>query len=76
MAQNMTIKEVVRRHTFHGNKEEHIAEQGMQDILCLDERESTQLAYAVQWLVRDLGFPPAEVNRAFTESFAFFIKSA
>ncbi len=53
-----------------------MAEQGMQDILRLDERESTQLAYAVQRLVRDLGFPPEEVNRSFRESFAFFIKNA
>jgi hypothetical protein len=50
-------------------------EQGIRDILRLDVRESTQLAYAVQWLVQDLGFPPEEVNRAFKESFAFFIKN-
>jgi hypothetical protein len=71
----MTIKRVVR-HTFHRNEEEHMDEQGIQDILRLDVREATQLAYAVQWLVQDLGFPPEDVNRAFTESFAFFIKNS
>ena len=71
----MAVKGVVRRHTFHATKEEHMAEQGIQDILRLDVRESAQLAYAVQWLVQDLGFPPEDVNRAFMESFSFFIKS-
>ncbi len=63
------------RVSFHANKEEDLTEQGRQDILRLDEKESAQLAYAVQWLVQDLGFPPEDVNRSFTDSFAFFIKN-
>jgi hypothetical protein len=44
--------------------------------LHLDEHEAAQLAYAVHKLVRELGFPPEEVNRSFKDSFAYFIKTA
>lgn len=44
--------------------------------LRLDEKESTQLAHAVQRLVQELGLPPEEVNRSFGESFAYFIKTS
>jgi hypothetical protein len=52
-------------------------EQGGQNtILRLDEHEAAQLAYAVQMLVQELGFPPEDVNRSFKDSFAYFLKTA
>jgi hypothetical protein len=52
-------------------------EQRLQNTnLILDEREAAQLAYAVQKLVQDLGFPPEEVNRSFKDSFAYFMRTA
>ena len=43
-------------------------------VPCLDEKESAQLASAVQKLVKDLGFSPEEVDRSFQESFKYFLK--
>ncbi len=40
----------------------------------LNEKESAQLAAAVQWLVRELGFSPEEVDRSYQESFAYFLR--
>ncbi|HUI45151.1 MAG TPA: hypothetical protein VL122_04035 [Nitrospirota bacterium] len=40
----------------------------------LNEKESAQLAEAVQWLVRELGFPPEEVDRSYQESLAYFLR--
>jgi hypothetical protein len=52
-------------------------EQRVQNTnLHLNEQEAAQLAYAVQMLVRELGFPPEEVNRSFKDSFAYFINTA
>jgi hypothetical protein len=42
--------------------------------LHLTERESVQLARAVQILVQELGFDPEEVDRSYKESLAFFLK--
>ncbi len=42
--------------------------------LYLDEKESTLLACAVEWLVHELGFPPEDVVRSYRDSFAFFLK--
>jgi hypothetical protein len=43
--------------------------------LHLDEKEAAQLARAVQILVQELGFAPEEVDRAYRESFAYFLKN-
>lgn len=43
-------------------------------VLHLTERESAQLARAVQILVQELGFDPEEVDRSYKESLAFFLK--
>ena len=43
--------------------------------LRLDERESALLAYAVEQLIHELGFPPEDVNRSYKDSFAFFLKN-
>jgi len=43
--------------------------------LRLDERESAQLAYAVEKLVQELGFPIEDVNRSYHDSFVFFLKN-
>jgi|GEM_PF-3553404 len=43
--------------------------------LRLNERESAQLAYAVEKLVQELGFPREDVNRSYEDSFAFFLKN-
>jgi hypothetical protein len=40
----------------------------------LNEKESAQLAAAVQWLVRELGFSPEEVDRSYQESFTYFLR--
>jgi hypothetical protein len=40
----------------------------------LNEKESAQLASAVQRLVEDLGFSPEEVDRSYRESFAYFLR--
>jgi hypothetical protein len=44
------------------------------DMLHLNERESAQLARAVQILVQELGFDPEAVDRSYNESMAFFLK--
>jgi hypothetical protein len=51
-------------------------QQVQNNNLRLDEQEAAQLAHAVQMLVRELGFPPEEVNRSFKDSFAYFMKTA
>ena len=43
--------------------------------LRLDERESSQLACAVEKLVYELGFPPEDIDRSYKDSFAFFLKN-
>jgi hypothetical protein len=43
-------------------------------VPCLDEKESAQLASAVQKLVKDLGFSSEEVDRSFQESFEYFLR--
>ena len=43
-------------------------------VLHLNERESAQLARAVQILVQELGFDQEEVDRSYNESLAFFLK--
>jgi hypothetical protein len=43
--------------------------------LQLDEKEATQLARAVQTLVRELGFDPEEVDRSYGDSLAYFLKN-
>ena len=42
-------------------------------LLHLSEKESAQLALAVQILIHELGFEPEDVDRAYNESFAYFI---
>ncbi len=50
-------------------------EQSIMTVVpCLNEKESAQLASAVQRLVEDLGFPPEEVDRSYRESFAYFLR--
>jgi len=44
-------------------------------VLHLTERESAQLACAVQILVQELGFDQEEVDRSYNESLAFFLKN-
>ncbi len=44
-------------------------------MLHLDEKESVQLARAVQILVHELGFDPEEVDRSYYESLEFFLKN-
>jgi hypothetical protein len=44
-------------------------------VLYLDEKESAQLARAVQILVQELGFDQEEVDRSYKESLAFFMKN-
>lgn len=41
----------------------------------LSERESAQLASAVQVLIRELGFEPDEVERSYQKSFAYFMNT-
>ncbi len=43
--------------------------------LHLDERESVQLARAVQILVQELGFNQEEVDRSYMKSLAYFMKN-
>ncbi len=43
--------------------------------LHLDERESVQLARAVQILVQELGFDPEEVDRSYVKSLAYFMNN-
>ncbi len=43
-------------------------------VPCLNEKESAQLALAVQKLVKDLGFSPEEVDRSFQKSFDYFLR--
>lgn len=42
----------------------------------LNERESAQLAEAVQKLVTELGFAPEEINRSYRESFEYFLRQS
>ena len=52
-------------------------DQGVKNAsLRLDQQEAAQLAYAVQKLVQELGFPPEDVNRSFKDSFTYFTKTA
>jgi hypothetical protein len=44
-------------------------------VLHLNEKESVQLARAVQVLVRELGFDPEAVDRSYEESLAYFMKN-
>jgi hypothetical protein len=44
-------------------------------VLHLSERESAQLARAVQILIQELGFDQEEVDRSYNESLAFFLKN-
>ncbi len=44
-------------------------------VLHLNERESAQLARAVQILVQELGFDQEEVDRSYNESLAYFLKN-
>jgi hypothetical protein len=44
-------------------------------VLHLTERESAQLARAVQILVQELGFDQEEVDRSYNESLAFFLNN-
>ncbi len=43
-------------------------------VTSLSEKESIQLASAVQKLVKDLGFSPEEIDRSFQESFEYFLR--
>jgi hypothetical protein len=43
--------------------------------LHLDEKESVQLARAVQKLVQELGFDPEEVDSSYMKSLAYFMKN-
>ncbi len=44
-------------------------------VLHLSERESAQLARAVQILIQELGFDQEEVDRSYNESLAYFMKN-
>jgi hypothetical protein len=44
-------------------------------VLQLNERESIQLARAVQLLVQELGFNQEEVDRSYMKSLAYFMKN-
>jgi hypothetical protein len=58
-----------------GSREVSMLEQSVMTVIpYLNEKESAQLATAVQWLVRELGFPPEEVDRSYNESLAYFLK--
>ena len=43
--------------------------------LHLSEKESAQLASAVQMLIHELGFEPDEVQRSYQKSFAYFMNA-
>jgi hypothetical protein len=65
-----------RRLIYHKREEGPMQEQCAPTIsLRLDERESAQLAYAVEKLVLELGFPLEDVNRSYQDSYAFFLKN-
>jgi hypothetical protein len=58
-----------------GTREVSMPVQSVMEVApYLNEKESAQLAAAVQWLVRELGFSPEEVDRSYQESFAYFIR--
>jgi len=58
-----------------GTREVSMPVQGVMTVTTyLNEKESAQLATAVQWLVRELGFPPEDVDRSYQESLEYFLR--
>jgi hypothetical protein len=54
----------------------HMVETSAVNELCLNEHESAQLSFAVQWLVRELGFPLEDVIRSRDDSFRYFMSKS
>lgn len=62
-----------RRILTDADRETHMIETLAANELCLDERESAQLAFAVQRLVQELGFPLEDVIRSYDDGFHYFM---
>jgi hypothetical protein len=78
----MTAYVVQQPHVVNRLFISHKGEGGLMEEQCsqniplqLDERESAELAFAVEKLVQELGFPLEDVNRSYRDSLAFFLKN-